>query len=152
MWWNYLWEKGDSFKNVFLLKFLCRYDLGTTQQMCYFSEKMLLYELWSKWIIHIDITERGLPMVKRDCKSILKEATIPSTSLELQEPSSDWLVFLLPQFPQDFKVISTVEGLNRELDTCLMSFWPGMVPENLGPSFALIFPIMPQKWKEARQS
>lgn len=91
MWWNYLWEKGDSFKNVFLLKFLCCYDLGMTQQMCYFSEKMLLYELWSKWIIHMDITERGLPMVKRDCKSILKEATVLSTILELQEPSqTDW--------------------------------------------------------------
>lgn len=76
-------------ENVFLLEFLCCYDLGMSLLMCYFSEKLLLCELLSKWITHIDFTERGLPVRKCGGKNILKPAIIPPVGLELEEPSSD---------------------------------------------------------------
>ena len=55
------WKKDDAPKHIFLLEFLCYYNLGVTQQKCYYSENLLLCELWNRWIIHIDFTKRGLP-------------------------------------------------------------------------------------------
>lgn len=96
-----------------------------------------------KWIIHIDFPW---------------ENVIAKASYEGQQPHLPaWLgaisatlklsgLFVAVVSPSVSNVVGSVECLNGMLDTFLISSWPGTVPENPGPRFALMLPTMPQEW------
>lgn len=129
------------------MEFLCCYDLEMSQQMCYFSEKLLLCELRSKRIIPISFTERP-SHGKMWLQTSTKGGTDPTYGLRAVRITFRLIgLFVARESPSILKVMGAVGFFtgNRSLRVPNLGYtWEP------GSKVCLDAPTMPQKWQEYR--